>query len=147
MQVGAQAQAALPRPTRTQLTGLLVGLALFTLVLAVEVPGLAPDGQRMLAIFLLAIVLWITEAVPLVATAVLVILLQVLLISSEAVVAVPGEALPASRYFATLADPVIVLFLGGFLIAQGAAKFDLDRNLAAVLLRPFAGSARARCWG
>jgi solute carrier family 13 (sodium-dependent dicarboxylate transporter), member 2/3/5 len=147
MQVGAQAQTTLPRPTRTQLTGLLVGLTLFTLVLSIDVPGLAPDGQRMLAIFLLAIVLWITEAVPLVATAVLVILLQVLLISSEAIVAAPGEALPASRYFATLADPVIVLFLGGFLIAQGAAKFDLDRNLAAVLLRPFAGSARSTVLG
>ena len=147
MQVGAQTQTALPRRTRTQLTGLLVGVALFTLVLSIDVPGLAPDGQRMLAIFLLAIVLWVSEAVPLVATAVLVILLQVLLISSEAVLAVSNEALPASRYFATLADPVIVLFLGGFLIAQGAAKFDLDRNLAAVLLRPFAGSARSTVLG
>jgi solute carrier family 13 (sodium-dependent dicarboxylate transporter), member 2/3/5 len=47
------------------------------------VPGLEPAGERMLAIFLLAIVLWVTEAVPLVATAVLVILLQVLLLSEQ----------------------------------------------------------------
>ena len=147
MQVGGRQQVELPRPTRTQSTGLLFGTLLFALVLLVDVPGLAPEGQRMLAIFLLAIVLWITEAVPLVATAVLVILLQVLLISSEGLLPVGGEALPASRYFATLADPVIVLFLGGFLIAQGAAKFDLDRNLAAVLLRPFSSSARATVLG
>ncbi len=148
MQAGGQQPAStLPRPTRTQTTGLTVGGLLFVLALLVDVPGLAPDGQRMLAIFLLAIVLWITEAIPLVATAVLVILLQVLMLSSEAVLPVGADALPASDYFATLADPVIVLFLGGFLIAQGAAKFDLDRNLAAVLLRPFAGSARATVLG
>jgi solute carrier family 13 (sodium-dependent dicarboxylate transporter), member 2/3/5 len=44
----------------------------------------------MLAIFLLAIVLWVTEAIPLVATAVLVILLEVLLISDQALVGFDG---------------------------------------------------------
>lgn len=112
------------------------GLA-FLVPFVVPPPGLDGPAQRMLAIFLLAIVLWVTEAIPLVATAVLVILLEVLLLSDQALVAVEGELPTAATYFATLADPVIVLFLGGFLIADGAAKFGLDRNLAAVLLRPF----------
>jgi solute carrier family 13 (sodium-dependent dicarboxylate transporter), member 2/3/5 len=137
----------LPSPTRLQRSGLVAGGVVFLLPLLLDVPGLAVEGERMLAIFLLAIVLWITEAVPLVATAVLVILLQVLLLSDQAVVATGEAALPAAAYFATLADPVIVLFLGGFLIAEGAAKFDLDRNLAAVLLRPFAASARMTVLG
>jgi solute carrier family 13 (sodium-dependent dicarboxylate transporter), member 2/3/5 len=137
----------LPTPTRLQRGGLLAGALAFSAPLLLDVPGLAAEGERMLAIFLLAIVLWITEAVPLVATAVLVILLQVLLLSDQAVVDVGEAALPAADYFATLADPVIMLFLGGFLIAQGAAKFDLDRNLAAVLLRPFATSARRSVLG
>jgi solute carrier family 13 (sodium-dependent dicarboxylate transporter), member 2/3/5 len=140
-------RAQLPTPTRLQRGGLLAGAAAFAGPLVLGVPGLAADGERMLAIFLLAIVLWITEAIPLVATAVLVILLQVLLLSEQAVVDAGEEALPAADYFATLADPVIMLFLGGFLIAQGAAKFDLDRNLAAVLLRPFAASARRTVLG
>lgn len=101
----------------------------------------------MLAIFALAIVLWVTEPIPLVATAVLVILLEVLMISDQALVAVPGEPLAAADVFAALADPVIILFLGGFLIADGAAVFGLDRNLAAVMLRPFAGSARRTVLG
>jgi solute carrier family 13 (sodium-dependent dicarboxylate transporter), member 2/3/5 len=137
----------LPRPTTLQRSGLAVGLVAFLVPLLVDIPGLEPGGQRMLAIFLLAIVLWVTEAIPLVATAVLVILLQVLMISDQAIVEVPGEVLVAADYFAALADPVIVLFLGGFLIADGAAKFDLDRNLAAVLLRPFAGNARRTVLG
>jgi solute carrier family 13 (sodium-dependent dicarboxylate transporter), member 2/3/5 len=137
----------LPTPTRLQRGGLLTGAAAFAAPLVLGVPGLEADGERMLAIFVLAIVLWITEAIPLVATAVLVILLQVLLLSDQAVVGTGEGALPAADYFATLADPVIMLFLGGFLIAQGAAKFDLDRNLAAVLLRPFAASARRTVLG
>jgi solute carrier family 13 (sodium-dependent dicarboxylate transporter), member 2/3/5 len=142
-----QLGTSLPTRTPVQRGGLLVGVVAFLSPLLADVPGLGVEGERMLAIFLLAIVLWITEAVPLVATAVLVILLQVLLLSDQAVVSVGDGALPAADYFATLADPVIMLFLGGFLIAQGAAKFDLDRNLAAVLLRPFAASARRSVLG
>jgi solute carrier family 13 (sodium-dependent dicarboxylate transporter), member 2/3/5 len=103
----------LPRPTRLQATGLAVGALAFLTVLAVDLPGLEPAAQRMLAIFLLAIVLWITEAIPLVATAVLVILLQVLLLTEQAFVPLPEAPLGAAEVFATLADPVIVLFLGG----------------------------------
>ncbi len=139
--------STLPRPSRLQRAGLVVGFAAFLVPLLLDVPGLEPAGQRMLAVFLLAIVLWVTEAIPLVATAVLVILLEVLMISDQALVALPEDVLGASTYFAALADPVIVLFLGGFLIADGAAKFDLDRNLAAVLLRPFAGNARRSVLG
>jgi solute carrier family 13 (sodium-dependent dicarboxylate transporter), member 2/3/5 len=126
---------------------LVVGVAAFVTPLVVDIGGLDAAGSRMLAIFLLAIVLWVTEAIPLVATAVLVILLEVLLISDQALVALDGEVPAAADYFAALADPVIVLFLGGFIIAHGAGKFDLDRNLAGVLLRPFAGDARRAVLG
>ncbi len=138
----------LPRPTRTQATGLVLGLIVFLVPFLVDVPDLGPAGERMLAIFLLAIVLWLTEAIPLVATALLVLLLEVLLLTDQSLVPLAEDVLVASEVFSTLADPVIVLFLGGFLIADGAAKFDLDRNLAAVLLRPFAaGGARRTVLG
>ncbi|MFP4310711.1 MAG: SLC13 family permease [Nitriliruptoraceae bacterium] len=140
--------ARLERPSRVQAGGLLIGGPAFLTVLVLDLPGLEPAAQRMLAIFLLAIVLWVTEAIPLVATAVLVILLQVLLLTDQAIVALEDPPLAAREVFATLADPVIILFLGGFLIADGAARFGLDRNLAAVLLRPFvAGGARRTVLG
>jgi solute carrier family 13 (sodium-dependent dicarboxylate transporter), member 2/3/5 len=134
-------------PTTLQRVGLLLGGVVFLVPLLIDIDGLTAAGQRMLAIFLLAIVLWVTEAIPLVATAVLVILLEVLLISDQALLGSTGEALPAAAYFAALADPVIILFLGGFLIADGAARFGLDRNLAAVMLRPFRGDARRTVLG
>jgi sodium-dependent dicarboxylate transporter 2/3/5 len=127
--------------------GLAVGALVFLLPFLIDIPGLDEPGERMLSIFLLAIVFWITEAIPLMATAVLVILLEILLISDSAILPVGEEALAYSSYFAALANPVIILFLGGFLIADGAAKFGLDHNLAAVFMKPFAGSGRLTVLG
>jgi sodium-dependent dicarboxylate transporter 2/3/5 len=143
----APARVELPTPSRVQRLGLGLGAVVFVLPLVLDVPGLDAPGERMLAIFGLAIVLWVTEAIPLVATAVLVILLEVLLVSDQALVDPGPEPLAAATFLATLADPVIVLFLGGFLIANGAATFGLDRNLAAVLIRPFVGDARRTVLG
>ncbi|WP_296696812.1 SLC13 family permease [Thiocapsa sp. UBA6158] len=142
-----RARVSLPRPTPVQRLGLLLGSIAFLVPLLVEIPGLAPAGHRMLAIFLLAILLWVTEAIPLYATAMLVILLQVLMLSDQALFGGVGPLTSAASYFAALANPVIILFLGGFLIADGAHKFGLDRNLAAVMLRPFAGNARTSVLG
>jgi solute carrier family 13 (sodium-dependent dicarboxylate transporter), member 2/3/5 len=143
----ARPRVSLPRSTLVQHLGLLLGSIAFVVPLLVEIPGLEPAGHRMLAIFMLAILLWVTEAIPLYATAMLVILLQVLMLSDQALVGGVGPLPPAASYFAALANPVIILFLGGFLIADGARKFGLDRSLAAVMLRPFAGNARRSMLG
>lgn len=145
-EVSASKKASL---SLTKRVGLVLGVLAFLFPIVIDIPGLDEPGERMLAIFLLAIIFWITEVIPLVATAVLVIFLEVLLISSGAIVAAGGniEPLPAADYFAALANPVIILFLGGFMIAEGAEKYRLDRNIAAVLLKPFAGSIRITVLG
>ena len=136
-----------------QIVGFVLGLVLFLVPFIVDVPGLAEPGERMLAIFLLAIVFWVLEPIPLTATAVLVILLEVLLVSKGRL-SIPPEGrrladtvLPAADYFAALANPVIILFLGGFMIAHGAEKYGMDRNLASVMLKPFPSSARMTVLG
>jgi sodium-dependent dicarboxylate transporter 2/3/5 len=45
-----------------------------------------------------------------------------------------------SDYMGTLANPIIILFLGGFMIAEGAVKFNFDKNITRYLLRPFGTS-------
>lgn len=137
----------LPQLTTRNWVGLVLGVIAFFIPFVVTFPGLDASGHRMLAIFLLAIVFWVSEAIPLVATAMVVILLEVLLISTSAILPVGEEALGAAEYYSALAHPVIILFLGGFLLAYGAAKFGLDRNLAAVMLRPFQGSGRLTVLG
>ena len=147
-------QQRTPTLSKKQWAGLILGVVLFALPFLFNIPGLEPPGQRMLAIFLLAIVFWILEPIPLTATAVLVIFLEVILLSKGAILdptggveALQETVLPASDYFAALANPVIILFLGGFMIAHGAEKFGLDKNLAAIMLRPFPDKARLTVLG
>ncbi len=124
------------------LIGIVAGIIGFLLPQFFPPEGLDASGARMLGIFLLAIALWITEAVPLVATAVLIILLEVLMVSSGAIFSVPDDALKPTAFYGALSDPVIILFLGGFMIALAAEKFGLDWNLAALALRPLGGHPR-----
>ena len=122
--------------------GLALGLIALVLPWFLNFDGLSEPGHRMLGVFLMAIVLWVTEAIPLYATAALIIFLQILFISDQALWDLPaGFDTPTSAsYFATLAHPVLMLFLGGFFLAEGAARYRLDRNLARIMLRPFGDS-------
>ncbi len=123
---------------------MLFAVAGFLLPFFVEFPGLSEAGHRLVSIFLLAVVLWVTEAIPLFATSAVVILLLVLMLSKAA--ATLSWGLPAgfsgpvpdfTAYTNSLADKVLILFLGGFFIAAGAAKYGLDKNLASLMLKPF----------
>ena len=140
-------RSARPRLPISRVTvGVAVAVSWFVVVLAIGPRGdLDEPASRMLAIFGAAVVLWITEAVPLAATSIFVILAQILMISDEAIVALPSafEAPAYEDIFATLANPVLMLFLGGFVLASAATKYGLDRNLAGVMLRPFGTSPRS----
>ncbi len=119
--------------------GLVVAVVFFFIPFFIEFEGLSPMGHRMLSVFLMAIALWITEAIPLHATAALIIFLNILLVSDRAMLPLPDDykAPGFSTFFFSLANPVLMLFLGGFFLADGAAKYKLDKNLAKTLLKPF----------
>ncbi len=106
-----------------------------------EIPGLSEAGHVALGIFFLAAIFWMLEPVPIYATSVLVILLQVLFLSKEGLIFTEAtEVYTPDSYTAfigTLASPIIILFLGGFVLADAAVKYDLDRNLTRILLKPF----------
>lgn len=55
-----------------------------------------------------------------------------------------GRYVPASyrTFFAALADPIIILFLGGCLLADASVKYRLDRALTRMFLRPLGTSPR-----
>jgi sodium-dependent dicarboxylate transporter 2/3/5 len=130
--------------TLFQKAGLVAAILCFVFPWFVEFPGLSPMGHRMFGLFLVTIVLWVTEAIPLFATAALVIFLEILFISDKAVIATPADFAPPAYagFYHCLADPILMLFLGGFFLADGSAKFNLDSNLARVLLSPFGRSPK-----
>ncbi len=94
----------------------------------------------MSGIFVLAGLLWVTEALPLFATAFVVISLEVILIANPGKWIFIGPELSPIDYkvfLNPLADPVIILFLGGFLLAQASVKEGIDKALASNLLKIF----------
>ncbi|MDV5169332.1 SLC13 family permease [Photobacterium rosenbergii] len=112
---------------------------------AFPVEGLTVVQQRVIAIFLLAALCWVLEPIPIYATSVVIIVLELMLLSDKGLYLFRGaegqphfgELLSYSDIMATFASPIIMLFLGGFFLAMAATKYRLDVNLARVLLKPF----------
>ncbi len=93
------------------------------------------DGSAVvLAILGAAIVLWVTEAIPLFVTS-----LTIPIVLAVAEVATAGDAL------APFFDPIIVLFFGGFLMAQAMRRAGLDR-LVAITIVDIAGRGAIRLY-
>ena len=105
--------------------GLVLGPALFALVLLLPAPaGMEPAAWRTTAVAVLMATWWITEAIPIPATA----LLPLALFPALGIVPIAAASGP-------YANPVIWLFLGGFLIAIAIERCGLHRRLALGILR------------
>jgi len=111
--------------SRRRRWGLILGLGVFLLISGLPVPaGLDPAGWRTAAVGLLMAVWWMTEALPIAATSLLPLLLFPLL-----------GILPMREAAAPYANPLIFLFLGGFLIALAMERWDLHRRVALRTIR------------
>lgn len=112
--------------------------------------GMSLVEQRVLALFVLAALFWVLEPIPIFATSILIITLELIMISNQAFLpfreGIPperlGKLLDYKSIMATFASPIIILFLGGFFLAMAATKYRLDQNLARVLLQPFGKNPR-----
>jgi len=126
---------------RKQLIGLIIGLIGLIIPFFLSIEGLSYAGHVALGIFFLAAAFWMLEPFPIYATSVLVIFLQILLLSKQGFLFQEDSAayIPDAytAFIGTLASPIIILFLGGFVLADAAVKYNLDRNLTRILLSPF----------
>lgn len=143
----------------TMNTGMLIKLAIcFLLPIAVllmpidviPIDDLTLIQHRLLAIFLLAALLWVLEPVPVFATSILIIALELVMISDKGLHLFRsppaghdiGELMKYTDIFSAFSSPIIILFMGGFALAIAASKYELDNNLARVLLKPFGTQPR-----
>ena len=97
--------------------------------------GLSQAGRATLGILILAALLWVTEAMPAFAVALLAVGLEIAILGRPGGVFAEAEDTEAWRTFVDpWSSPLIWLFLGGFVLAQGCAKTGLDRRMATALL-------------
>ena len=121
-----------PNGGRGKAVGLWLGPALAVLLLAFPV---APDNapaSRLAAVAVLMAVWWVTDAIPLFATALVPLILYPLLSIMDG-----GDTAPL--YF----NSTIVLFIGGFMIALTMEKWNLHRRIALNIIH-FVGGGPAR---
>ena len=114
-----------PRTSSRAAAGLVAGPLLCAAMLLLPPPeGMEVLAWRTAAVGVLMAIWWVTEAIPIAATALLPIVLFPLL----GVATVAGTTAP-------YANPVIYLFLGGFLIAMALESCGLHKRMALAVLR------------
>ena len=108
------------RTVRVRWTGFFLGLILCTLVYAIMPDTVEHNAKLTAAVAVLMAVWWMTEALPIPAT------------SLVPLVAFPvfGAEVEMADVGASYGNPIIFLFLGGFLIALAMQRWNLHRRIA-----------------
>ena len=111
---------------------------------AFGIPDLTITEQRTIAIFIFASLMWLTEGIPSWATSTLVIVILLYTCSDSSLAwftnydeATLGTLINYKKIMACFADPIIMLFIGGFILAIAATKVGLDVKFARIMLKPF----------
>ncbi len=116
----------------------MIGTALFAAMIAFipSYSGLEPAAMWTLFILVFAAGLWMTEAIPAFAVAILIIGLEILILGR------PGGVYATDPkdwqiFVAPWSSPIMWLFMGGFVLGQAAQTTGLDRMMARFVLKWF----------
>lgn len=121
---GERAPAFEPRTIRIRWTGYAVGI-LLALLIYVAMPGDVPHEAKVTAaIAALMGVWWMTEAIPIPATALLPLIVFPLL-----------SGVGINAIGASYGNSIIFLFMGGFMLALAMQRWNLHRRIALVTVR------------
>lgn len=111
------------------------------------IAGLTPIQQRVIAIFVWAALMWIIEAVPAWTTSLLIIVIMLLTVSDSGISLLTNgyeakELMSYKTIMGTFANPTVMLFMGGFILALVASKSGIDVSMARAMLKPFGSRPR-----
>ena len=128
-------------------------IAIMALVIAMlptewfGIAALTPIQQRMIAIFVWAALMWIIEAVPAWTTSLLIIVIMLLTVSNSGITLLTNsydakELMSYKSIMGCFANPTVMLFMGGFILALVASKSGIDISMARAMLKPFGSKPR-----
>ncbi len=116
-----EAELAFDRKRRS--IGMVCGPICAILVFITPIAGLSLEAHKLLAIMTLVALWWITEPIPIPVTSLL-----------GPTLAVVTGVIGATAAFAAFANPMIFLFMGGFILAKAMMMHGLDKRFAFGLL-------------
>jgi len=116
---------------RRKIVGLVLGPLLLVAIAAAPLP-LTREQQGLLAVMTFAITFWVSDALPIPVTSLLVLALLVVLDVPPDAAGVSDRA--AQRVFNEFASETLFLLIGSFMIAQAMIKYDLSHRIALAVL-------------
>lgn len=135
----AKMEQKVARQSRTILF-LTILIIAYALMYFLSAPTFTVTQQSVLFILFFAIGLWITEAVPPFAVGILIVGFLVFTMGRD-------EGMDAKRYAQVWSDGVIWLFLGGFFLAEGMKKTNLDVSLLKLAAPKFGNQQKMILFG
>ena len=99
--------------------GAVLGPLSMLLICLITIPGMEPAQQKLLAVLAWTAIWWICEPVPIPVTSLLGPTLCVLM-----------DIAPMKEVFSAFANPMIFLFMGGFMLAKAMMVNGLDKRIA-----------------
>ena len=108
---------------KINLTALFIALVAFSALLFFPIFN-NHQAQQAFALLILVAILWITEAIPLPLTSLLIPVIAIFL-----------QLTSPRNGFMEFANPIIFLFMGGFVLAGALARHSLDKRLAHKLIK------------
>jgi sodium-dependent dicarboxylate transporter 2/3/5 len=107
--------------------GFFTGILAFIIILLLPAPeGLSPEGKSAAAVVVLMSIWWITEAIPVFATAFLPLVLYPLL-----------QILPAGKTALNYGHNYVLMMLGGFFLGKAIESQNLHKRIALVIINIF----------
>lgn len=108
------------------------------------VAGWPREQVLIVGILTATVLLWMTEALPLFATAFISVAAQIFLLGNPAgwpwLGFENGSGPTAEDMLHAAADPVLLLFFGGLVLARAVTRTRLDARIAALVLRPMSAT-------
>ena len=131
--------AAAPVRTTAQKYGLYFALAALLVLLLLPAPaGLPVAGQRMLAILVFSVIIWMTEAVSYPVSAAVIMTLMAFLLGTAPDIAAPGKVIGTSRGLTMalggFSNTALALVAAALFLSAAMTKTGLDRRIALAVL-------------
>ena len=121
--------------------GLIAGIvALIACFFAPPLIGLSPEASRVALLAITMAIFWVTEALPIPATALLPLVMLPALGVTTGKTAMKEAAAP-------YADPIIFLFMGGFMLSLAMERWNLHRRIALAIIAAVGTKPRALLFG